>query len=131
MSNHYEKIGGHSLDEFIHELPFYIGNIMKYAWRAPSKNGIDDTLKLLDYIDMSHSSWVDYDLSDKSLYVLSEISSYDFYGSCKGDERVHRKCISMVAEWILESSGTEGSSYAHYVAVMISVSLLQVALLHN
>ena len=131
MSSYYKEIGGYSLDSFIHELPFYIGNIIKYAWRAPYKNGIDDTLKLLDYLDMSHYEWVDYSLSDKAVSILSEISNYDFYGSSTGMERVHRKCVSLVAEWILKSAGAGGSSNAHYVAVTISVSSMQVALLHN
>ena len=71
MSNHYKNIGGYSLESFIYELPFCIGNIIKYAWRAPFKNGIDDTLKLLDYVDMSNRRWVKYTLSDKTILALN------------------------------------------------------------
>lgn len=131
MSNHYEEIGGYSLDSFIHELPFYIGNIIKYAWRAPHKNGIDDTLKLLDYLDMSHYRWVKYDLSLNAIRILSEISSYDFYSESSGADRIHRRCIACAAEWVLISEGSDGSDYESEKQLILSVASLQVSLLHN
>lgn len=131
MSNHYKEINGCSLDSFINELPFYIGNIIKYAWRAPHKNGIDDTLKLLDYLDMSHYGWVEYDLSDNAIMVLSEISNYKFYSVASGLDRLHRRCIASVAEWILNSDGLSGNDYEAEKRMILSVSSLQVALLHN
>ncbi|MBF1650000.1 MAG: DUF3310 domain-containing protein [Rothia dentocariosa] len=131
MSSHYKEIDGHSLDSFIHELPFYIGNIIKYAWRAPNKNGIDDTLKLLDYLDMSRFGWVEYDLSDDATRVLSEISSYDFYSNASGLDRVHRRCIASVAEWIMNSDGSSGNDRESEKQMILSVASLQVCLLHN
>lgn len=131
MSNHYEMINGHFLTEFIHELPFYLGDIMKYAWRAPRKNGIGDTLKLLDYLDMSHFGWVEYDLSDNAIRALSEISSYDFYSEASGADRVHRRCVASVAEWLLKSEGSGGSDYESEKNLILSVASLQVGLLHN
>lgn len=131
MSSHYKEIDGNSLDSFINELPFYIGNIIKYVWRAPYKNGIDDTLKMLDYLDMSHFGWVEYDLSDNALRVLSEISSYDFYSSASGLDRIHRRCIASVAEWILNSEGSGGNDRESEKRLIISVASLQVNLLHN
>lgn len=131
MSSHYKEIDGHSIDSFVNELPFYIGNIIKYAWRAPYKNGIDDTLKLLDYLDMSHFGWVEYDLSDNAIRILSEISSYDFYGNAYGLDRVHRRCVASVAEWILHSDGSSGNDYELEKQVILYVASLQVCLLHN
>ncbi len=131
MSNHYDKIGGYYLEDFIHELPFYIGNIMKYAWRAPHKNGIDDTIKLLDYLDMSHYGWVNYDLSDRATTILSEISSCDFYGKTSGADNVHRKCIASVAEWILNSEGSGGIDYESQKNLILSVASLQVNLFNK
>ena len=131
LSNHYDKIGVYSLDDFIHELPFYIGNIMKYVWRAPRKNGIDDTLKLLDYLDMSHYRWVEYDLSVDAIRVLSEISSYDFYSESSGEDRIHRRCIASAAEWVLISEGSTGSDYESEKQLILYVASLQVSLLHN
>lgn len=103
MPNHYHEIDGHKLTDFIHELPFYLGNVMKYAWRAPHKNGVDDTLKLLDCLAMARTSWVEYKLSVRCIGRLSEISSYDFYSNCDGLERVHRRVISSAARLILDS----------------------------
>lgn len=131
MSSHYKDIEGYSLDSFINELPFYIGNIIKYAWRAPYKNGIDDTLKLLDYLDMSHLGWVEYDLSCNAIRVLSEISSYDFYGNASDLDLVHRKCVASVAEWILNSDASSGNDYESEKQMILSVASLQVCLLHN
>lgn len=131
MSSHYTEIDGHKLTDFIHELPFYLGNIMKYAWRAPHKNGIDDTLKLLDYLDMSYYRWVEYDLSDNATRVLSEISSYDFYGEASDTDRAHRRCVSSVSEWLLKSKGSEGRDYESEKNLILSVTSLQVSLLHS
>lgn len=131
MSNHYPEIDGHKLTDFIHELPFYIGNVMKYAWRALYKGGIDDTLKLLDYLDMSNCRWVKYSLSDKAIEALREISNRNFYSEESGMNRVHRICISCVAEWILNSQGKEESDNEYGERVILSVASLQVSLLHN
>lgn len=131
LSNHYAKINGYCLEDFIHELPFYIGNIMKYAWRAPFKNGIDDTLKLLDYVEMSSHRWVKYALSDKAIGALNEISNRNFYSEEYGTDRIHRICISSVAEWILKSQGEEESNNEYEERVILSVASLQVSLLHN
>lgn len=131
MSNHYKDLGGYSLAEFIHGLPFYLGNIMKYAWRAPYKGRIDDTLKMLDYLDMSHFWWVEYDLPDNALRVLSEISSHDFYSSASGLDRVHRRCIASVAEWILISDGSRAGDYESEKQLILSIASLQVSLMHN
>lgn len=131
MFSHYKNIGGYSLESFIYELPFYIGNIIKYAWRAPFKNGIDDTLKLLDYVDMSNRRWVKYTLSDKTILALNEISNRNFYSKESGADRIHRICISSVAEWILKSQGKEESDHEYEERVILSVASLQVSLLYN
>lgn len=131
MSNHYPEIDGHKLTDFIHGLPFCLGNVMKYAWRAPHKGGIDDTLKLLDYLDMSNYRWVKYDLSDKVIEALREISNRNFYSEESGMNRVHRICVSCVAEWILNSQGKEESDHEYEERVILSVASLQVSLLHN
>nr|DAW28566.1 MAG TPA: nucelotide kinase [Caudoviricetes sp.] len=131
MFSHYKNIGGYPLESFIYELPFYIGNIIKYAWRAPFKNGIDDTLKLLDYVDMSNRRWVKYTLSDKTILALNEISNRNFYSKESGADRIHRICISSVAEWILKSQGEEESNNEYEERVILSVASLQVSLLHN
>lgn len=104
---------------------------MKYAWRAPHKNGIDDTIKLLDYLDMSHYGWVKYDLSDRVTMILSEISSCDFYSKTSGSDSVHRKCIASVAEWILNSEGQGGIDYESQKNLILSVASLQVNLFNN
>ena len=131
MSNHYAKIGGYCLEDFIHELPFYIGNIMKYAWRAPYKGRTDDTLKLLDYLDMVRFSWVKYNLSDRAIRCLSEVSSYDFYSNFNGLERTHRRTISTIAELILNNEGRDSLDIESEKMVVLMVSSLQVDLLHN
>lgn len=131
LSNHYKEIDGHKLTDFIYELPFYVGNVMKYAWRALYKGGIDDTLKLLDYMDMSNCEWVKYDLSDKAMVALNQISNRNFYSEESGADRVHRICISSVAEWILKSQGEKGSNHEYEERAILSVASLQVSIIHN
>lgn len=128
MSNNYQEIDGHKLTDFIHELPFYLGNIMKYAWRAPYKGVIDDTLKLLDYLDMARRLWVKYDLSYGTFKHLQALSSYEFYSNCDGVERAHRECIRYAAELIMKSDISNSINEEGKNNLIISVGLLQVAL---
>lgn len=131
MSSHYPEIDGHKPADFIHELPFYLGNIMKYAWRAPYKGRVDDTLKLLDYLAMIRFYWAEYRLSDRAIRCLSEISSYDFYSNFDGLELMHRRAIAAIAELILENEGSGSLSIESEKNVVLIVSSLQVELLHN
>ncbi len=131
MSNHYPEICGQNLTDFIHELPFYLGNIMKYAWRAPYKGRIDDTLKLLDYLAIARFSWVEYKLSDRAARCLSEVSSHDFYSNFNGLEHTHRRTISTIAELILKNEGCNSLDVESEKRVVLMVSSLQVDLLHN
>lgn len=103
---------------------------MKYAWRAPYKGGIEDTVKLLEYLSMASMSWQEYNLSSDAVERLTKISSHNFYSHHEGLERMHRRCISSAAELILNSdelslSGHDGKALA------LSVGMLQVELLHN
>lgn len=131
MSNHYQEIDGHKLTDFIHELPFYLGNIMKYAWRAPYKGVIDDTLKLLDYLDMARRLWVKYNLSYGTFKHLQALSSYEFYSNCDGVERAHRECIRYAAELIMKSDISNSMNEEGKNNLIISVGSLQVALTHK
>ena len=131
LSNHYPEIDGHKLTDFIHELPFYLGNIMKYAWRAPYKGGIEDTVKLLEYLSMSSMSWQKYELSSDAVEYLTKISSRNFYSHHEGLERAHRRCISSAAELILNSDELPSLSYNDGKALDLSVGMLHIELLHN
>lgn len=131
MSNHYPEIDGHKLADFIHELPFYLGNIIKYVWRAPCKGGIEDTVKLLEYLSMARMSWQKYDLSSDAVECLTKISSHNFYSHHEGLERMHRRCISSAAELILNSDELPSISDHDGKALALSVGMLQIELLHN
>ena len=131
MSNHYPEIDGHKLTDFIHELPFYLGNVIKYAWRAPYKGGTDDTLKLLDYLVMTQDGWTKYGLSDKSVECLSKLSSYDFISNSDGLDRAHRRCIRAASELILDSEGSCSIDTESEKILVLTVSALQVALMRN
>ena len=131
MSSHYPEIDGHKLTDFIHELPFYLGNIMKYAWRAPYKGGIEDTVKLLEYLSMASMSWQKYELSSDTVEHLTKISSRNFYSHHEGLERAHRRCISSAAELILNSDELPSLSYNDGKALALSVGMLHIELLHN
>lgn len=122
---------GHKLTDFIHELPFYLGNIMKYAWRAPHKGGIEDTVKLLEYLSMARMSWQKYDLSSDAVECLTKISSHYFYSRHEGLERMHRRCISSAAELILNSDELPSLSKHDGEALDLSVGMLQVELMHK
>nr|DAX45681.1 MAG TPA: nucelotide kinase [Caudoviricetes sp.] len=131
LSSHYPEIDGHKLTDFIHELPFYLGNVMKYAWRAPYKGGIDDTLKLMDYLGMARKSWVGYSLSDEAVKHLSKISSYDFYSHHEGLEKAHRRCIRYVADLVIESDECEEMDDYSEKSLALNVGALQVELMHK
>lgn len=131
MSSHYQEIDGHKLTDFIHELPFYLGNVMKYAWRAPYKGGIDDMLKLLDYLDMARKAWVKYDLPQVAVDCIREISSYDFYSHYEGLERAHRRCIRAVADLIIESDACEYMDEESEKNLALCVASLQVELMRR
>lgn len=131
MSSYYKDMDGHKLTDFIHELPFYLGNIMKYAWRAPYKGGIEDTVKLLEYLSMASMSWQKYDLSSEAVEHLTKISSRNFYSHHEGLGMAHRRCISSVAELILNSDELPLLSYNDGKALALSVGMLNVELLHN
>lgn len=131
MSSHYKEIDGHKLTDFIHELPFYLGNIMKYAWRAPYKGGIDDIIKLLDYIAMSRKSWCKYALSNKTYEYLHEISGYEFYSKCDGLERAHRRCIGHVASLIINSECCDSIDDEDRKLLIASTKSLQEEILHK
>ena len=131
MSNHYADIDGYSLADFIHELPFYLGNVMKYAWRAPLKGCVDDTLKLIDYLAMARAQWVEYRLSDSAIECLSEISRYDFYSGYEGLDRAHRRVIASAATLILDSEGAGAINKVSEKILEVDIPLLQIALKRN
>lgn len=131
MSSHYPEIDGHKLTDFIHELPFYLGNVMKYAWRAPYKGGIEDMLKLLDYLDRTCSSWQKYDLSSRAISLLTELSINDFYSQYEGIERIHRKCIGAVADLVLRSDECGLIDYDSKMSLTLRVASMQVALMNK
>lgn len=131
MSSYYQEIDGHKLTDFIHELPFYLGNVIKYVWRAPYKGGIEDLQKLLDYLDMSSKQWKEYSLSNDAVEHLFELSSYDFYSQYEGLERMHRRCIGNAASLILESDECDSIDDYSEKNLALNVSMLQVELIHN
>ena len=45
MPKHYAPIAGVNAEEFIGELPGWLFSTVKYIWRAPSKNGVEDAPK--------------------------------------------------------------------------------------
>lgn len=42
MPKHYAPIAGVNAEEFIGELPGWLFSTVKYIWRAPNKNGVED-----------------------------------------------------------------------------------------
>ena len=131
MSSHYPEICGRKLTDFIHELPFYLGNIMKYAWRAPYKGGIEDTVKLLDYLAMARKSWCKYPLSNQAYEYLYEISGYDFYSQSEGLERAHRRCIGHVASLIMNSECCDSIDDEDRKILIASTKSLQAEIAHR
>lgn len=104
---------------------------MKYAWRAPYKGVIDDTLKLLDYLDMARRLWVKYNLSYGTFEHLQALARYEFYSNCDGVERAHRECIRYAAELIMKSDISNSMNEGGKNNLIISVGSLQVALTHK
>ena len=51
MPKHYAPIAGVNAEEFIGELPGWLFSTVKYIWRAPNKNGVEDVIKALDCLD--------------------------------------------------------------------------------
>lgn len=50
MKKYYAPIEGAKLEHIVHDLPFTLGNVLKYVWRAPYKGGAEDCIKALDYL---------------------------------------------------------------------------------
>lgn len=48
MPKHYAPIAGVNAEEFIGELPGWLFSTVKYIWRAPNKNGVEDVIKALE-----------------------------------------------------------------------------------
>lgn len=42
MPKHYAPIAGVNAEEFVGELPGWLFSTVKYIWRAPNKNGVED-----------------------------------------------------------------------------------------
>lgn len=49
MPKHYAPIAGVNAEEFIGELPGWLFSTVKYIWRAPNKNGVEDVIKAIEH----------------------------------------------------------------------------------
>jgi hypothetical protein len=45
MPKHYAPIAGVNAEEFIGELPGWLFSTIKYIWRAPNKNGVEEAIE--------------------------------------------------------------------------------------
>jgi hypothetical protein len=63
MPKHYAPIAGVNAEEFVGELPGWLFSTVKYIWRAPNKNGVEDVIKALDCLDRYIGDTVEFHLS--------------------------------------------------------------------
>lgn len=62
MPKHYAPIAGVNAEEFIGELPGWLFSTVKYIWRAPNKNGVEDVIKAIDCLDRYIGDTVEFHL---------------------------------------------------------------------
>lgn len=86
MPKHYAPIAGVNAEEFIGELPGWLFSTVKYIWRAPNKNGVEDVIKALDCLDRYIGDTVEF----HNLGILSACETAIFMKSPeKAEERPH------------------------------------------
>lgn len=72
MPKHYAPIAGVNAEEFVGELPGWLFSTVKYIWRAPNKNGVEDVIKALDCLDRYIGDTVEFHLSPSAKAAAKE-----------------------------------------------------------
>jgi hypothetical protein len=75
MKKYYAPIEGAKLEHIVRDLPFTLGNVLKYVWRAPYKGGAEDCIKALDYLLIFQKAPRKYNLTKKRAGRNSQYSS--------------------------------------------------------
>lgn len=114
MPKHYAPIAGVNAEEIIGELPGWLFSTVKYIWRAPHKNGVEDVIKALDCLDRYISDMVDFHLSPSAKAAVDRLENLGWEGCGGGVEITHRNTLRDVARFI-KSTQDEDSPQAEIV----------------
>ena len=108
-------LAGVNAEEFVGELPGWLFSTVKYIWRAPSKNGVEDVIKALDCLDRYIGDMVDFHLSPSAKAAVDRLENLGWEGCGGGVEITHRNALRDVARFI-KSAEREGTPQVEIVS---------------
>lgn len=100
MPKHYAALAGVNAEEFIGELSGWLFSTVKYIWRAPNKNGVEDVIKALDCLDRYIGDTVEFHLSPSAKAAVDRLENLGWEGCGGGVEITHRNTLRDVARFI-------------------------------
>lgn len=114
MPKHYAPIAGVNAEDFIGELPGWLFSTVKYIWRAPNKNGVEDIIKALDCFDRYIDDTVDFHLSPRAKAAVDRLETLGWEPFDGRVEVIQRNTLRDVARFI-KSTQREDSQQADIV----------------
>ena len=127
MPKYYAPIAGVNAEEFIGELPGWLFSAVKYIWRAPNKNGVEDVIKALDCLDRYIGDTVDFHLSPSAKAAVDRLENLGWEPFDGGVEIIQRNALRDVARFI-KSNQHEDSPQAdivHRIKDHLNVMMLE------
>lgn len=126
MPKHYAPITGVNAEEFIGELPGWLFSTVKYIWRAPNKNGVEDVIKALDCLDRYIGDTVEFHLSPSAKAAVDRLENLGWEGCGGGVEITHRNTLRDVARFIksLQHEDAPKAEIVHRIKDHLTVMML-------
>lgn len=91
------------LEHIVRDLPFTLGNILKYVWRAPYKGGAEDCIKALDYLLIFQKAPRKYNLTKNAQAAIHNILITFPNGESEETEDIHRCAVRQTLAFINNS----------------------------
>ena len=126
MPKHYAPIAGVNAEEVIGELPGWLFSAVKYIWRAPNKNGVEDIIKALDCLDRYIGDTVEFHLSPSAKAAVDRLENLGWEGCGGGVEITHRNTLRDVARFIksLQDEDSPKAEIVHRIKDYLTVMML-------
>lgn len=106
MKKYYAPIEGAKLEHIVHDLPFTLGNVLKYVWRAPYKGGAEDCIKALDYLLIFQEQTCQYSLSGNARDSIENLQKIIPGYDQEKSEDVHRTAVRKTVDLIKDSTNS-------------------------
>lgn len=103
MKKYYAPIEGAKLEHIVRDLPFTLGNVLKYVWRAPYKGGAEDCIKALDYLLIFQKAPRKYNLTKTAQAAIHNILVTFPNGDSEETEDIHRCAVRQTLAFINNS----------------------------